>query len=240
VIREPASRRFAERNWRIPPCGPSSTLTLGWFSHFPSALSAIEPGKVLDAMTAVTFSVTPRACTRDLVLAAQSGDRAAFGSLFERFEPRVFALALRRLGRFCEAEELSQDVFVQVLEKIGQLREPESFGGWVRSIARRMAINRLVRRRRVVPVDPDTLDGTGVENAAPEARLVEAERDGQLRASLLRLGSLDRNTLTAFYLEGRSLLEMSDRFEAPLGTIKRRLHVARKRLAKEAESLLAV
>jgi RNA polymerase sigma-70 factor (ECF subfamily) len=46
--------------------------------------------------------------------------------------------------------------------------------------------------------------------------------------------------LVAFYLHGQSLVEMSDEFEAPVGTIKRRLHVARKRLAKELECLQAV
>ena len=49
-----------------------------------------------------------------------------------------------------------------------------------------------------------------------------------------RLGTLDRQTLVAFYVEGQSLLEMSDAFDSPVGTIKRRLHVA-KRLARELE-----
>jgi RNA polymerase sigma-70 factor (ECF subfamily) len=48
---------------------------------------------------------------------------------------------------------------------------------------------------------------------------------------------MDRETLMAFYFDGRSLLEMSDQFKTPVGTIKRRLHVARKRLAKELEAL---
>ena len=51
---------------------------------------------------------------------------------------------------------------------------------------------------------------------------------------------VDRSTLVAFYLEGQSLIEMSDEFSAPIGTIKRRLHVARKRLAKELECMQAV
>ena len=58
-----------------------------------------------------------------------------------------------------------------------------------------------------------------------------------MRAGLNRLRALDRETLEAFYVRGQSLLEMSDEFDAPLGTIKRRLHVARKRLAKEVEPL---
>jgi RNA polymerase sigma-70 factor (ECF subfamily) len=51
------------------------------------------------------------------------------------------------------------------------------------------------------------------------------------------LRALDRDTLTAFYIEGQSLAEMSTAFDSPVGTIKRRLHVARKRLAQELEEL---
>jgi RNA polymerase sigma-70 factor (ECF subfamily) len=52
-----------------------------------------------------------------------------------------------------------------------------------------------------------------------------------------RLGDLDRETLEAFYVRGQSLIEMSDEFSSPIGTIKRRLHVARKRLARELHAL---
>jgi RNA polymerase sigma-70 factor (ECF subfamily) len=51
---------------------------------------------------------------------------------------------------------------------------------------------------------------------------------------------MDRETLIAFYVEGQSLVQMADDFDAPLGTIKRRLHVARKRLAKQVDELAAV
>ena len=81
----------------------------------------------------------------ELVQAAQRGDRLAFGVLFTRFERHVMAIALRRLGDFGEAQELCQDVFIQAMKKIRQLREPEAFAGWLRSITNRMAINRIVR-----------------------------------------------------------------------------------------------
>ena len=68
---------------------------------------------------------------------------------------------------------------------------------------------------------------------------LEAERRTQVHAGLRRLGDLDRDTLVAFYVEGQSLIQMSDSFDSPVGTIKRRLHVARKRLAKELETLLS-
>lgn len=178
--------------------------------------------------------------TVSLVRAAQAGDREAFGELFVRYERQVLAIGLRRLGAFAEAQELCQDVFVQAMLKIDQLRQPAAFGGWLRSIAQRMAINRLVRRDGHVTVEPETLEGTCLDERTPLDVAVQFERDEQVREGLARLGKLDRDTLVAFYVDGQSLLEMSDAFEAPLGTIKRRLHVARKRLAKEMESLVAV
>src|SRR4051794_19867253 len=97
-------------------------------------------------MTTLEIVETNTITVTELVLAAQSGDRTAFGELFERFERHVFAIALRRLGDYTEAQELTQDVFMQALTKLDQLRVPEAFGGWLRSITQRMAVNRLVRR----------------------------------------------------------------------------------------------
>jgi RNA polymerase sigma-70 factor (ECF subfamily) len=176
----------------------------------------------------------------ELVLAAQSGDRAAFGELFERFERHVFAIAFRKLGDYNEAQELTQDVFIQALTKLDQLRVPEAFAGWLRSITSRMAINRMVRRAPTKDVEQDTLDAHWTDDFTPVDEVIGREEASAVRQGLSQLGDLDRQTLEAFYVEGHSLLEMSDEFSAPLGTIKRRLHVARKRLAKEVEDLVAV
>jgi RNA polymerase sigma-70 factor (ECF subfamily) len=177
---------------------------------------------------------------RELVLRAQDGDREAFGELFERYERAVYATALRRLRNEAEAQELCQEVFVQALRKLHQLREPDCFGSWLRSMTTRMAINRAVRRGPVVDAEPATLDGVCVETRTPLSNALVQERATAVRAGLRRLRDLDRRTLVAFYVEGRSLLEMSREFESPLGTIKRRLHVARKRLAQELQSLETV
>jgi RNA polymerase sigma-70 factor (ECF subfamily) len=188
----------------------------------------------------ITFSTSETRRVAALVRAAQAGDREAFGELFLRYERQVFAIGLRRLCNFAEAQELCQDVFVQALRKIDQLRAPEAFGGWLRSITKRMAANRLARRKSFTSSDEGVLESAYVDERTPLARAMDGERDQQLRAGLDRLRDLDRETLKAFYVDGRSLAEMSADFSAPLGTIKRRLHVARKRLAKEMEELVAV
>lgn len=192
-------------------------------------------------MATITLDeIDPRIRVTELVLQAQGGDREAFGELFERFEGHVFAIAFRRLGDHGEAQEQVQEVFIQAMQKIAQLRQPECFGGWLRSITHRMAINRAVRRSPVTATEPETLAATVQTDTTPEDVAIAKERDFQVREGLGRLRTMDRETLEAFYVRGQSLLEMSDEFEAPLGTIKRRLHVARKRLAKEVEELVAI
>jgi RNA polymerase sigma-70 factor (ECF subfamily) len=173
-----------------------------------------------------------------LVVAAQRGDRQAFGQLVVRYERAVYAVVYRRLGNHAEAQEVSQEVFVKAMTKLSQLRHPECFGGWLRSAANRMAINRAVRRAPVIDAEPTTLAATVVTGETPLAAVLKSERKSQVRAGLRRLRKLDRETLVAFYVDGQSLIEMSNRFDSPVGTIKRRLHVARKRLARELEEFV--
>lgn len=174
----------------------------------------------------------------DLVRNAQTGNREAFGELFQRYERHVFAVAMRRLGDFNDAQELAQEVFIKAMDKIGQLRQPECFGGWLRSITHRMAINLQIRQSRGVSTEPEHLEATCIDDSSPDDRMIEQERNAQLKVGLDNLREMDRQTLEAFYVRGQSLNEMSEEFDAPLGTIKRRLHVARKRLAREVEELV--
>ncbi|HUG19515.1 MAG TPA: sigma-70 family RNA polymerase sigma factor, partial [Planctomycetaceae bacterium] len=68
---------------------------------------------------------------------------------------------------------------------------------------------------------------------SPLDSLLRAERRDEVWGGLQRLGDMDRQTLISFYIEGHSLKEMSEQFESPIGTIKRRLHTARIRLRDE-------
>jgi len=173
----------------------------------------------------------------DLVRAAQDGDREAFEQLFTRYQRAVYAVVYQRLGNHAEAQEVCQEVFIQAMRKIYQLENPDCFGGWLRSIAGRMAINRAVRSGPVMTTEADKYEARCVEHETPLGRILAREREDQLHRGLDRLPDLDRDTLVAFYFRGQSLIEMSDQFQSPIGTIKRRLHVARKRLAKELEML---
>lgn len=173
----------------------------------------------------------------ELVLAAQAGDRQAFGELVVRFESSVYAAAYRRLRNQAEAAELAQDVFIQAYRKLDQLREPERFAGWLKRITVRMAINHAVRKPPETAQDPTVLGSRNGSGGTPLDALLSGERADELHNGLNRLRDLDRKTLLAFYFEGQSLIEMSDRFHSPVGTIKRRLHTARIRLRDELAQL---
>lgn len=166
----------------------------------------------------------------DLVRRAQRGDRDAFGELVEQFQRTVHAICLRRLGNPSEALELTQEVFLHVLRRVDQLREPERFAGWLRQIAVRMAINRATRRDALPGADNGVLESAPGRAVDPVTALISRERAQRLHEGLARLKPLDRETLIAFYINGQSLAEMAARLDAPLGTLKRRLHTARKRL----------
>jgi RNA polymerase sigma-70 factor (ECF subfamily) len=175
--------------------------------------------------------------TAALVRRAQVGDRDAFGRLAVQFQATVYAIALRRLGNASEAQELTQEVFLHVLGRIDQLREPERFAGWLRQVAARMAINRATRRVAPPSVETAVLEAAGeYRGEEPLAELISRERAERLWDALGRLKTLDRETLVAFYIHGASLIEMADDLDVPLGTIKRRLHTARKRLRSELEA----
>ncbi len=173
----------------------------------------------------------------ELVTDAQNGDRDAFGSLVVQFESTVFAIVMKRLRNHAEASEVTQDVFIQAMRKLSQLNAPERFGGWLRQIAVRMSINRAVRRPNECIQSPDTFIVLDDEPENPLDKLLESERATELRGGLESLGEVDRQTLISFYFKGQSLKEMSDEFDRPIGTIKRRLHTARNRLR---EALLDV
>ena len=172
-----------------------------------------------------------------LVEKAKLGDREAYGELVVRFQNSVYAMALGRVRDPLEAQELAQDVFVHAMRKLPQLRDPRCFAGWLRRITARMAINRLTRRGPLFGADPELLGAVAARGRAPDAALEVGEAVDQLKEGLAGLKPLDRQTLEAFYLRGRSLKQMAREFEVPTGTVKRRLHVARQRLRDVLEGI---
>ena len=99
--------------------------------------------------------------------------------------------------------------------------------------------NGLTRRGPLQKVEAEVLDNAEAAGSDPVEALVKAEQAAELYQALEQLKPVDRATLLAFYIRGRSLKQMAREFETPVGTIKRRLHVARNRLKRLLEKACA-
>ena len=172
-----------------------------------------------------------------LVVDAKSGERDAFGELYKRYRKSVYLVIKRFVYNKSDARELCHDVFVKAMQKIDQLERPERFKSWLCMIANRTAQDHLDCRHNV-PVDPDYLCETLIEGESPLANVVATERKEILNAALSELTHIDREVLKLRYYSDLPLSDIAKLIGRPLGTVKRRLHVARKRLLERLHDRL--
>jgi RNA polymerase sigma-70 factor (ECF subfamily) len=101
----------------------------------------------------VLTAIEPKIHHAALVRAAQSGDRAAFGALYEEYGRLIHGILLAHVS-YQDAEDLVQEVFMKALKQLPSLREPAAFRGWLMAIARRAATDYLRTRKITIPIEP--------------------------------------------------------------------------------------
>jgi len=147
-----------------------------------------------------------------LVAAAQAGDRAAYGRLYDRFAPMVYGLLLARVPR-SDVDDLVQDVFLQAMRRLSSLRSAEAFGGWLATIARNRARDHWRRGEETVEL-PDDVAGT----PHPEADALA------VLAAIRRLPEAYRETLVLRLVEGMTGPEIAERTGLTPGSVRVNLH----------------
>ena len=158
-----------------------------------------------------------------LITASRAGDTAAFGQLVDRYQRILFGMAMGRLGDEFAAREATVDALSQAYMSLAQLREPERFGSWLKSILHRGCLRRLRDGSRTTRLDPDVSD----DSMRPDHLLEQREVGGELRAALRQLSPILRESVVLHYFMGFSVKEIAGFLEVPEGTVKRRLHDAR-------------
>jgi RNA polymerase sigma-70 factor (ECF subfamily) len=162
-----------------------------------------------------------------LVRRATRGELRAFEQLVDRHRPVVMRVAARIAGS-AEAEDISQDAFLRAFHRLGQFRGDAPFRSWLLRITHNAALDHIARRR-AEPVDPEMLDESEPSTARPPAdRLEVRERIERLERKLRGLPPQHRVVLVLRDAEGLSYEEIADITEAPLGSVKGRLHRARR------------
>jgi len=160
------------------------------------------------------------------------GDRAAFGSFYDRFAPLVFSFAMRLVQERSTAEDLLQEVFLQIwreAEKYSPERgTPEA---WIITITRSRAIDKLrsIRRRDKSFVPMEAPSGKEYDREV-ESGAAASEVRIMVNSALAQLPESQRKVMELAYFDGLTQSEIADRLKEPLGTVKTRMRAALGRL----------
>lgn len=184
---------------------------------------------------------------RELVTAAQRGDRDAFKTLFERYHRRAYALAFGVVRHPDDALDVVQEAFIKAHKYLDKFEGNASFYTWLYRIVMNLAIDHLRKHRKVKPVE---LDETRIEPDGDEPLLPrilggnpgQALLDKQIRAridqALDQLSENHRSVLVMRELEGLSYEDMAQAMSCSKGTIMSRLFHARRNMQKRLLDLL--
>lgn len=170
-----------------------------------------------------------------LVLHAQEGSPNAFQKLVERWQERLWRHARRLTGRDDAAWDVLQDSWIGIAGGIAKLRDAGAFRRWAYTIVTRAATSRLRRQAPEEPTPHEDLDRHAV--ADDDERDEREQAIAELRMALDHLQGDERALLSLRYFEGFELWEISQVLDVPEGTVKSRLHHARKRLKDVLERL---
>jgi len=163
-----------------------------------------------------------------LVARLQKKDESALDAFITHTRPLAYRVAHSMLGDPHRCEDVLQDVYLAVYQKIGQLRDPQAFRGWFCSIVINRC-RRLLRERTPEPLD----DFLEVPASAGMAERVQDRL--QVQDAMARLNDQDRVILTLREVFDMAYQEIADSLEIPVGTVRSRLAKARLRLLTELE-----
>lgn len=170
----------------------------------------------------------------ETVRTAQRGDTEAFEALVRRFQDHAAAVAWARTGDPAVAEEVAQEAFLAAWRHLGQLREPAGFPGWLRRIVVKQA-DRVTRRRRRDTVPLRAVEAVVGADDDPSQVAEDRALAALVRAAVARLPEHQRAVVALFYLSDRSHDHIAAFLEIEVGTVKKRLHDARRRLKEGME-----
>ncbi|MTI39182.1 sigma-70 family RNA polymerase sigma factor [Fulvivirga lutimaris] len=174
-----------------------------------------------------------------LVGAVLNGDMRSFKILIDQNQRLVAHMVGRLVKNEEDREELCQDVFIKVHQKLGEFNFKSKLSTWIATIAYRLSINHLQKRR--IAIDKDLQDLSAkefknmIENATPQEALQEKDTKFFLLAAIELLPVHYKSVVTLFHLEDMGHAEISEIMDMPVGTVKNYLFRARKLLKDSLE-----
>jgi len=179
---------------------------------------------------------------RDLVLACQRREPAAFEELVKRHQRTVYALLYQLAPEWTDTADLAQEVFIRIWRSINNLRNPSSFRSWLTQIVTNLFYDELRRRPRRLPTismdesyeSEDSDEGATRdipdESAKPDDMVLSKEVSEVIRDSMSRLPEQFRTAIVLREVEGLSYEEIAILTKTEMGTVKSRIARARSKL----------
>jgi RNA polymerase sigma-70 factor (ECF subfamily) len=167
------------------------------------------------------------------LIRAQAGDHDAFAELIERHEDMVYSVAYHFFGDRSRAEEVAQDVFLQLYRSLGSIQSDAHLLFWLRQVTTRRCID-ATRRNRLKAVSLDSAENEGFELRAVE-HAADPLRDRHLRRLIDELPDLQRAVVTLRYQEDLDPSEICRIVGMPVNTVKSHLHRALQALRRKLE-----
>lgn len=182
----------------------------------------------------------------DLVVKAKNKDLQAFEKLVEAYQKRVFALCVQLTGNQDDAQDLTQEVFIQAFASINSFRLESDLGTWLHRIAVNKWINisRKQKKTQLVYLDAPVKTTNGevqrevaATDGNPQEFVEEQEFHAQVRQALYQLTYEHRAVLVLREIQGHSYEEIAEILDCSIGTIRSRLNRARKAMKDNLQKL---
>ena len=170
---------------------------------------------------------------QELLDRARNGDPAAFDIIVDRYERRVFAVALRIVRHHEDARDVTQEVFVTALRALKGFRGDAQLSTWFHRVAVNASLDLVRKRRRREHSSMDELAEQASPEAGPESEAIGSVRAREVHRALGLIPPDQRALIVLHDLQELDYAECAEALGIPLGTVKSRLHRARLALARQ-------
>jgi RNA polymerase sigma factor (sigma-70 family) len=176
---------------------------------------------------AIGHTVSPA----ELVSRCRGGDEEAWGALVERFSRYVYAIAIQGFRlREQDAEDVFQEVFARVYERLDSLRSDDAIQPWIAQLTRRLCVDKLRASSREEPTDDPELSTVPDEDA-----LAKVDQALDVHDALVELSDTCRDILDRFFARDESYRTIAEALELPAGTIASRISRCLVKLREQLE-----
>jgi len=176
---------------------------------------------------------------KNLLERAKSGDIAAFEQLIDSYQRKIFNIALRMLGNYDDAGDLTQEVLIRIYRSIRSFKEQSSFSTWIYRITTNVCLDEIRKRknRKVISLDEEIKFDDGdmkrqieSDEPTPEETAETEDLKKIVNDAIARLNEEHRIVIVLRDIQGLSYEEIAEVLKCPEGTVKSRINRARQAL----------